>query len=414
MVNVENINNSHIETKGGFRRRSRIVYLAILITILILIALLIFSRITRPKFTNASQHLEHIVTDIVNSNKLIKNCVLYVYKGDGSFTWSGASGIANEAGHIPMTKDTPIYLASITKLYVAAAVMKLFEQGSLNLDDPVSKYLPKELIHGLNVYKGHDYSNEITIEQLLSHKSGIPDYYDEKGKDGKTLFEIFKSDQKKQWSVEDQIARVRNDLISRSKPGEKAFYSDTNYQLLGKIIEAVTGKPLPTVLNESLFIPLNLRHTWLVGDPPRQVKSSDITADVFSKNDNITKMRSSPFYWADGGIISTVEEEVMFLKSLSTGHIIRPSTLELMHHWNSIKNTGPFKYGFGTMEFAAPSIICKALPVWGHSGSTGSFLYYSPGKDLYVAGTINITDENKTALLMMIRALQAVANEKKQ
>ncbi len=409
MQNLFDLRNSKIKDKGGSKWKSRIIYLTFLTTIIIIWMVFIFRQITTPKFKNITQELDFIVKDIVKSNKQIKNCVLFVASGDGKFTWSGAAGIANHAGQVPMTKDTPVYLASVTKLYIATAIMKLYEQGSLHLEDPMSKYLPNDLIKGLNVYQGKDYSDEITIEQLLSHTSGIPDYYDEKGKDGKTLFEIFKENQQRQWSVEDQIARVKNDLISRSKPGEKAFYSDTNYQLLGKLIEAVTGKPLQTVLNEFLFVPLNLRHTWLVSDSALKFKSSVFTADVFSKNENISKMRSNTFYWADGGIVSTVEEEVIFLKSLSTGHIIKPSTLALMHHWNSIKNTGPFKYGFGTMRFAAPSIVCKALPVWGHSGSTGSFLYYSPGKDIYVAGTINQTNSNKSALILMIKAMQMLA-----
>jgi D-alanyl-D-alanine carboxypeptidase len=413
MQNLIDLRNSKMKDKVGSKRKSRTILLTLLTTIIIIGIVFIFRQITRPKFKNITQELEYIVTDIVKSNKLIKNCVLYVARGDGSFTWSGAAGIANQAGQIPMTKDIPIYLASITKIYIAVAVMKLYEQGTLRLDDPISKYLPHDLIRGLNVYQGHDYSYEITIEQLLAHTSGIPDYYDEKGKDGKTLFEIFKDDQQRQWSVEDQIARVRNDLISRSKPGEEAFYSDTNYQLLGKIIEAVTGKPLQTVLNEFLFIPLNLRHTWLDGDSDLQEKSSVTIADVFSEDENIAKMRSSTFYWADGGMVSTTEDEVMFLKALKEGCIIKPATLELMHHWNPIKNIGPFKYGFGTMEFTAPSTVGMAvdtLPVWGHSGSIGSFLYYSPSKDLYVAGTVNQTNGNKTALFLMIRAMKVIAN----
>ncbi len=412
MQNLLDLRNPKIKDKGGSKWKSRIIFLTLLTTIIIIGMVFIFHQITRPKFKNITQELDYIVTDIVKSNKQIKNCVLFVATGDGKFTWSGAAGIANQAGQVPMTKDTPIYLASVTKIYIAVTVMKLYEQGALRLDDPISKYLPHDLINGLNVYEGHDYSSEITVAQLLAHTSGIPDYYDEKGKDGKTLFEIFKDDQQRQWSTEDQIARVRNDLISRSKPGEEAFYSDTNYQLLGKIIEAVTGKPLYTVLDESLFIPLNLRHTWLVGDPDLQEKSSVIIADVFSEDENIAKMRSSTFYWADGGIVSTTEDEVMFLKALKEGCIIKPATLELMHHWNPIKNIGPFKYGFGTMEFKAPSIVgmvVDTLPVWGHSGSTGSFLYYSPGKDLYVAGTVNQTNSNKSALLLMIKAMQVIA-----
>jgi hypothetical protein len=70
---------------------------------------------------------------------------------------------------------------------------EVVEQRALRLDDPIAKYLPQDLIHGINVYQGHDYSNEINIEHLLAHTSGIPDYYDEKGNDGKTLFEIFKA-----------------------------------------------------------------------------------------------------------------------------------------------------------------------------------------------------------------------------
>lgn len=368
-----------------------------------------------PEFINTSQELELLVADLVNNNKLIRNCVLNVSKGDGTFTWSGAAGIANQAGQIPMRKDTPVYLASITKIYIAVTTMKLYEQDSVRLDDPMSKYLPQDLIHGLNVYNGHDYSNEVTIQQLLAHTSGIPDYYDEKGKDGKTLFEIFKDDQHRRWSVEDQIARVRNDLVSRSRPGEKAFYSDTNYQLLGKIIEARTGKPLQAMLNEFLFIPLNLRNTWLAGIPVPEKKSPVVIADVFSGDENITQMRSSTFYWADGGIISTTEDEMSFLKALKEGRIIKLATLEMMHHWNPAENMGSYRYGYGTMMIKVPSFsgpVTDKVSFWGHMGSTGSFLYYSPGKDLYIAGTINQTNENKSALLLMIRTMQVVARAK--
>jgi D-alanyl-D-alanine carboxypeptidase len=367
----------------------------------------IFVQMRIPPDVNKTQDMEHLVTDLVSSNKLVKNCVLYIAKGDGSFTWSGATGIANQAGRIPMTKDTPIYLASITKLYVATVIMILYEQGSVRLDDHISRYLPLELVQGLNVYQGHDYSQEITIEQLLSQTSGIPDYYDEKGKDGKTLFEIFKNDQQRHWTVEDQVAWVRNDLVSKSMPGQTASYSDTNYQLLGKIIEAITGKSLQKVLKEFLFFPLNLKRTWLTSEDDVQEKYGISVADVFSGEENISEMRSSSFYWADGGIVSTGEEEVIFLKALMEGRIIKPGTLEMMHNWNPIQNTGPFEYGFGTMEIKVLPVP-DILPVWGHSGSTGSFLYYSPAKDLYIAGTINQTNENQTAIFWMIKAMQTI------
>jgi D-alanyl-D-alanine carboxypeptidase len=74
-------------------------------------------------------------------------------KGDGSFSWSGAAGIAGQDGQVSMTKDTPIFIASITKLYTATVIMQLYEKGALSLDDPMSKYLSEQLIRGIHIYK---------------------------------------------------------------------------------------------------------------------------------------------------------------------------------------------------------------------------------------------------------------------
>jgi CubicO group peptidase (beta-lactamase class C family) len=288
-------------------------------------------RLTRPTFSKAKQQLEFLVTDTVKSNKQIKNYVIFVKKGDGSFSWSGAAGIASQNGQVPMTADTPIYIASVTKLYTAVAIMKLYEQGALALDDPMAKYLPPHLIRGIHVYQGHDYSNEITIKQLLGQTSGIADYYDEKAKDGKTMFDLFVADPNHTWTVEETIARARDDMTPNFKPGTAASYSDTNYQLLGKIIESVTGKPLEVVYGEFFFCPLELEHTWLVGRSKPQVTPSAAIADVFSNDRDITCIRSNGAYWADGGMVSTVEDAVTFLQALKKGKIIRRDTLELMH-----------------------------------------------------------------------------------
>jgi protein-S-isoprenylcysteine O-methyltransferase Ste14 len=98
--------------------------------------------------------LERSVSELVEKDKSVRNCVLAVTKGDGSYSWAGAAGIATQDGQVPMTKDTPIYIASITKLYTATAIMKLYEEGALSLDDPIFKYLPADLIQGIHVYEG--------------------------------------------------------------------------------------------------------------------------------------------------------------------------------------------------------------------------------------------------------------------
>jgi len=179
----------------------------------------------------------------------------------------------------------------------------------------MSTYLPEKLIQGIHVYKGKDYSHEITIKQLLSHTSGIADYYSEKPKGGKSLFDLFLEEPERSWTVDETIERARKDLKPNFSPGTDASYSDTNFQLLGKIIEGITGKPLHTVYEDSFFRPIGLNHTWLVGRSEPRLRPSAAPADVFDKDMNITRTRANGAYWADGGIVSTAEEMIIFLNT---------------------------------------------------------------------------------------------------
>jgi D-alanyl-D-alanine carboxypeptidase len=81
-----------------------------------------------------------------------------------------------------------------------------------------------------------------------------------------------------------------------------------------------------------------------------------------------------------------------------------------MHNWRQLRNM-PFQYGYGTMYFEIPAFInwaTKVPPVWGHTGSVGSFLYYSASQDLYMAGTINQTEDKITPIMLMIRVMKAI------
>jgi D-alanyl-D-alanine carboxypeptidase len=363
-------------------------------------------------FDDLNQELEYLVSGLVEKDKSVRNCVLSVKKGDGSFSWSGAAGIASQDGQVPMTKDTPIYIASITKLYTATAIMRLYEKGALSLDDAMSRYLPEQLIRGVHVYKGRDYSHEITVKQLLSHTSGIADYYTEKPKGGKSFFDFFLEEPQRRWTVDETIERARKDLRPKFQPGTDASYSDTNFQLLGRVIEAVTGKPLHTVYEDFIFRPLGLKHTWLIGRSEPQLPSSDAPADIFYKDMNITKTRSNGAYWADGGIVSTAEEMIIFLKALNEGRIISGDTLQLMHNWHQLQF--PLQYGYGTMFFKLPwfiTMVMKVPPLWGHSGSTGSFLYYSEDLNLYMAGSINQVESKSKPFILMLRVMKAIQSK---
>ena len=384
-----------------------IVFTTLLMTLIEGLSIAQLKSSTQP-FDSLNQKLDYLVTELVEKDSSIRNCVLSVLKNDSSYFWSGAAGIVSQENQLPMTKETQIYIASITKLYTATVIMKLYENGIISLDDPISKYLPEELYQGIHIYKGIDYSNKITIKQLLSHTSGIADYYSEKSKAGKSLFELFLEDPERTWTVDETIERARKDMESNFPPGTDASYSDTNFQLLGKLIEIVTGKPLHEVYDDFLFGPLALKHTWLTSYSKSELTTSCTPADVFYNNKIINNVRSNGSYWADGGIISTTEECIIFLKALNEGHIVSSSTLKLMHNWHKLEF--PFKYGYGTMYFELPPLQ-NIPPLWGHSGSTGSFLYYSEEWNMYITGTINQVEAKSTPFKLMINVMQVIQSE---
>ena len=391
------------------------IIIASTIVIMIIAAGLFITRLrsSTPSFDSLNQEMEYLVSELVEKDKSVRNCVLSVMKGDGSFSWSGAAGIASQDGQVPMTKDTPIYLASITKLYTATAIMRLYEKGALSLDDPMSRYLPEKLIQGIHVYKGKDYSHEITIKELLSHTSGIADYYTEKPKGGKSLFEVFLEEPERSWTVDETIERARNDLEPNFQPGTDASYADTDFQLLGKVIEAITGKPLHIVYEDFFFRPLGLKHTWLIGRSEPQFTPSAAPADIFHSDLIITNTRSNGAYWADGGIVSTAEECIIFLKALNEGRIVHGDTLKLMHNWHKLQF--PLQYGYGTMYFKLPwfiNMLIKVPPLWGHSGSTGSFLYYSEDLNMYMAGSINQTESKSKPFRLMGSVMKAIQSKR--
>ena len=168
--------------------------------------------------------------------------------------------------------------------------------------------------------------------------------------------------------------------------------------------KAVTGRALSAVFQEFFFTPLNLTHTHLGAQPAPAAKP----ADVFDGMSDITEARASGAYWADGGMVSTAGEMNLFLKALNEGRIIRPESLRSMHDWHPWRF--PLRYGLGTMSFELPGLVARSSglrALWGHSGSTGSFLYRSDELDLYMAGTLDQTEARVDAFLLLRRVMQA-------
>jgi len=347
-----------------------------------------------------------------------KQLISSVQRGDGSFRWIQASGLAADSS--PIYAQTPFFIASIDKLITATLILQLWEQGFLKLDSPAAEYLPSDLIHGLHVFKGKDYSSAITVRHLLTHTSGLADWYEDFPKSGENLVESILNEGDRDLSLSEMMDYVRTRLqpnfapqdiqsflkstekydgkSSASKPVKiKTRYTDTGFMLLTAILSEVTGQPLEKLHHEKVYNPLGMTQTWLIGrSQPR--KSVPTPFPLVARETHISIPKILRSVW---GVYSTCDDMVCFLKALYSGKLFKKmETLKLMtegfHRFGfptdkaSIRLPGwPIAYSHGNMHFKLPRLFSPFKPMpelIGHTGSTGCWLFYAPDLDLYFTG----------------------------
>ena len=145
-------------------------------------------------------------------------------------------------------------MASVGKLFTSVVVGLLHEKGYLSFEDCIAEYLDSELMDGLHVYKGKDYSSEIQIRHLLNQSSGLPDNF-------YPLFDKLLADHHFDIRPREAFMWARDNLAPSAPPGRRSYYTDTNYHLLGLIVEKVFGEPFAAVLKRLVFDPTGMKHT---------------------------------------------------------------------------------------------------------------------------------------------------------
>ena len=321
----------------------------------------------------------------------VSSVVAGVRSADGSVDIAAAAGTADPDGSTPMTVGTPYLLASISKMYTAATIMRLVEQARLNLDEPLSTHLPEEWIDRIHVYDGTDHSPDLTVRHLVDQTSGLADYYEGKTRAGTSLSDELKGSHDRPLSTADIMDIVRTlkpEFPPGASNGGRAHYSDTNYQLLGRIIESVTGTDLAASYQKLVFGPLGLTRTYpyaSIGD-----RADLQPAAVFMNEQVVHLPQFLSSQTAEGGLVATLDDSLSFLQGFFEERLLARSTLDSMMKWNRV--FFPVEYGSGLMRFDLPralTLFRKTPELIGHSGSTGSFAFYCPSRALYVAGTIN-------------------------
>jgi len=316
-----------------------------------------------------------------------------------TLVWYGASG--------NLSIDQAYFIASTTKLFTTAIILKLRSESKLNLNDKISIYIDESILTGLHIYKGKDYSEELTIRHLLSHTSGLPDYFQGKGTNGKSLENEIIEGNDQFWTFEQSIERTKK-MAPLFAPGTKgkANYSDANFQLLGKIIETITHKSYSENCQEFIIQPLGLAKTYLYQD------SSDKTPKtLYYKSNELNIPKAMTSFGADGGMVSTSTDMLVFIEAFFTGRLFPLTYISELQEWNKI--FFPMRSGIGIHLFKLPWLFnpTGSVPYFiGHSGLSGALAYYSPEENIFVVGTVNQVAHPdisfKTMIKLTLRALK--------
>ncbi|GAA2131028.1 serine hydrolase domain-containing protein [Glycomyces algeriensis] len=291
-------------------------------------------------------------------------------------------------------EDTPrsYFTASITKLFTVAMIMQLRHEGALALDTPAAEILGQDTMRGLNTHDGRDYSARITVRELLTQTSGIPDYFEQQRADGTTfLDDMLRTDAS--WTFDDFIEMARR-LPSRfapSAPG-RTQYCDTNFQLLGRIVEVATSSGYHHAIRKRVIEPLGLHATWLF--TPDTLDRYGEVATILHGRTPLRIPKSIASFPPDGAVVSTSTDQIRLLRAFIGGELFPARYLaEMTARWNPVfSRLDPIDYGVGIMRFKLPrwqSPLAPAPAMIGHSGAFGSVLYHIPDHDLYIAGTVN-------------------------
>jgi CubicO group peptidase (beta-lactamase class C family) len=302
-----------------------------------------------------------------------------------------ASGIRDERTGRPIKPSSPFLSASVGKLFTAAALLSLEKEGRLSLEDPVTRWLDPALVAGLPLQGGDARLPEVTIRRLLSHTSGLPDYYEDKTADGTPAFiDLFIGQPERTWTTEQVIRHTKDHYAPAGAPGERFHYTDLNYDLAGLVAESVTGLPFHAVLSSRIFEPMGLAETWMHSRqaPPR--KDLLPFADVWVAGTNVARFASISFEGAGGGLATTVEDLQLFMRSLVAGSPV--SLDDLAASWTENAFGPGLDYGLGLWRVRPGGLffLMRGYPnLLGASGSTGSYLYYVPDLDAVIAGTFD-------------------------
>ena len=364
----------------------------------------------------AGVELAELLDKTVAKDDSLRNGVLLVDAPLLGVEGAWAAGVADAAAGEAMTTDSPFLSASIGKLFTAATVLSLANEGVLSLDDSLTDWLDDDVVGGLPVLGGDEMLDTVTIRSLLSHRSTIPDYFvGETKDDAPDVLTLLVEEPDRTWTPEQLLAYTKEHYAPVENVEANFEYADTNYDLLGLVIEAATGQPFYEVVAERVLVPLGLDHTWyhVYTDPSRTgPPDSDAHgyADVFADDTNLAGVPALSLDGAGGGLATTVGDLDAFMRGLLDGEPVHID--EFGVEWTKDAITSGIDYGYGLWRIRPAGILflLRGYPdLFGVSGSTGTFVYYVPEYNAVIAGAFNQTGYQDDHVRFLLKALDVLA-----
>lgn len=326
-----------------------------------------------------SSKLQSSVDKIISESPEVPSIFVSVYSGERSKGMQTASVFRKEKGP-GHAREGSFRIASVTKVFTSAAVLRLAETGRLKLTDSIDKYLSKKT---LSVLSSEGYQpQKILIRHLMEHTAGLYDY----AMDPAFADAIFKNPQKK-WTRDEQLRFAADKGEPLGEPGYAYNYSDTGYILLGEIIENVSEMPIAQavrVLNK--FKQLGIEHTYFETLESAPDGTPAKAAQFFGSADTSDWDPSFDLY-GGGGLVSTTSDLAKYFQRLLTGQIFdKPSTLAagLARPYVS-PDTSQGSHASLLYMTNVGSHLC-----WAHGGFFGTYVVYCPDIDTAIAVAVNV------------------------
>lgn len=318
-------------------------------------------------FSQLQNVFQEKIDSIYEKNKDAIGILVHVEAPNQNISWSYAKGVSDLTTKELLNPQQPVLIASNTKTYVSAAILRLVELEKISLDQSI-KYLLSKNTQKLFEDDGYNLE-EITVKHLLSHTSGIQDYANQ------SYFDFVLQNPNYNWTKEEQMKRAV-EVGTPQKVGENFLYADINYLLLTEIIEQKTKKPFYKSMRDLLkFKELGLSKTWFINleKYPNQTLA---LAHQYSTKNNMDSYLINPSWdlYGGGGYASTVKETALFYQNLFQGKIIKnQKVLDKMSTYVLPIDKTDYCLGISNTLYAD-----LGFRVYAHGGFWGTDALYSP------------------------------------